>query len=253
MNPNIFLALGLALLLSAALSPEAKPWEGEVKEEEEAADEGCSDNSPPSAPALPAALFFRTKYQCSAVMVNERWVLTAAHCRRPRFWVRAGSQLRFSGRLFPHPNFTSAGPNGPHDNDLMLLRLWRPLSGVGRQPLALPSVCPGPWTRCSLATWTPGPGGHRALRSTPSSLICNNDCRSLLGMGVTENMLCAAPPSGSREECQGNSPGGPLLCDGQLYGLVSWGGQPCPSAESPGVFTSICKYLDWIQETMRNN
>lgn len=48
---------------------------------------------------------------------------------------------------------------------------------------------------------------------------------------------------------QGDS-GGPLLCNGKLYGLVSWGDFPCGKLGQPGIYTNVCCYLDWIRTTM---
>uniref|UniRef100_A0A8C3WM70 Kallikrein related peptidase 8 n=1 Tax=Catagonus wagneri TaxID=51154 RepID=A0A8C3WM70_9CETA len=65
---------------------------------------------------------------------------------------------------------------------------------------------------------------------------------------VTESMVCAGDSSGA-DTCQGDS-GGPLVCGGVLQGITSWGSDPCGLPEKPGVYTNICRYLDWIKKTM---
>lgn len=50
---------------------------------------------------------------------------------------------------------------------------------------------------------------------------------------------------------QGDS-GGPLVCRGKLQGLVSWGMERCALPGYPGVYTNLCKYYDWIQQTMQS-
>ena len=48
--------------------------------------------------------------------------------------------------------------------------------------------------------------------------------------------------------------GSPFSCDRTgdgdwvVAGALSWGGSPC--SESPGVFTRVSEYLDWISENV---
>lgn len=48
--------------------------------------------------------------------------------------------------------------------------------------------------------------------------------------------------------CQGDS-GSPLVCAGEVHGLVSWG-QGCAVANYPGVYVKVCEFVYWIQDTM---
>uniref|UniRef100_A0A8C9FGR1 Peptidase S1 domain-containing protein n=1 Tax=Pavo cristatus TaxID=9049 RepID=A0A8C9FGR1_PAVCR len=64
---------------------------------------------------------------------------------------------------------------------------------------------------------------------------------------VTQRMLCAGLPEGGVDTCQGDS-GGPLLYANrhwQVVGIVSWG-FGCGTPSTPGVYTSVRAYLDWI-------
>lgn len=48
--------------------------------------------------------------------------------------------------------------------------------------------------------------------------------------------------------CQGDS-GSPLVCAGEVHGLVSWG-QGCALPKYPGVYVKVCEFLHWIEDTL---
>lgn len=43
------------------------------------------------------------------------------------------------------------------------------------------------------------------------------------------------------------------MCDGRLQGIVSWGPGICGDPKKPGVYVNLCKYTQWLQDTMRWN
>lgn len=83
----------------------------------------------------------------------------------------------------------------------------------------------------------------QSLFLSPYLCFLGSLCRgsSHLSIGVS---ISVPPP-------QGDS-GGPLVCRGQLQGLVSWGMERCALPGYPGVYTNLCKYRSWIEETMRH-
>ena len=64
---------------------------------------------------------------------------------------------------------------------------------------------------------------------------------------LTRNMICAG--GGKVDSCQGDS-GGPLIVNTgkklTLVGVTSWG-YGCGIKGSPGVYTKVANYIDWIE------
>jgi len=61
-------------------------------------------------------------------------------------------------------------------------------------------------------------------------------------------MICATVPCGSKDFCPGDD-GGPLVVDGQLVGIASWG-IGCALSCFPGVYSNVATLKSFItQET----
>nr|XP_058900223.1 kallikrein-12-like isoform X5 [Kogia breviceps] len=88
-----------------------------------------TDCTPHSQP-WQVALFEGTQLRCGGVLIDRRWILTAAHCSASRYWLSLGEhslsqldwteQIRHSGLSVTHPGYQAALQN--HDNDLRLLQ-----------------------------------------------------------------------------------------------------------------------------------
>ncbi|XP_026514339.1 cationic trypsin-like [Terrapene carolina triunguis] len=164
-------------------------------------------------------------------------------------------QFSAAQEIISHPGFRapSAGSRD-YENDIMLLRLSPPAVYTDYvQPLALTDSCPPEGTHCTVMGWGTTTSPAETYPDVPQCLdvdiLSNTICEDAYPEKVTENMLCAGVLEGGKDSCQGDS-GGPLVCNGKLQGLVSWGDHPCAQPNKPGVCTSICKYLAWIQETI---
>lgn len=72
---------------------------------------------------------------------------------------------------------------------------------------------------------------------------------------LTDNMFCAGFPEGGKDSCQGDSGSPFALSDNNRFwaaGVVSWGIE-CGREGTYGVYTSVSKYLGWINKTMHEN
>ncbi|KAM4825034.1 kallikrein-2-like, partial [Thomomys bottae] len=194
---------------------------------------------------------------------------------------------------FPHPLYdTSLLPGSDGSHDLMLLRLSAPANLTHAvQVLGLPTQEPALGSTCVASGWgsvhpekrTPapeprlrrrpdrGPGVPGRQRSAgrhlspgpsvmfPKTLQCvdlrlmsNDLCGGVYSKKVTEFMLCAGRWKGGKDTCKGDS-GGPLICNGMLQGLTSWGGDPCALPRQPALYTKLMPYRKWIEDIMIAN
>ncbi|XP_036382604.1 tissue-type plasminogen activator [Megalops cyprinoides] len=220
-------------------------------------------------------------FLCGAVLIDSCWVLSAAHCFQERH--AAGALQVVMGRTFRQRNSSSEQifsvekywlhqqyDEETYDNDIALLKLK---SDVGicaiNSPEVLPACLPEPslvlpdWTECEIS----GYGKEKEFDAFYSERVKRGRVRlwphnlcvpeRLSGRLVTQNMLCAGDTRGLDDACKGDS-GGPLVCpkDGRLtlMGLISWG-DGCGKKDTPGVYTRVTRYIDWITNTMtgRNN
>ncbi|XP_077196892.1 kallikrein-11-like [Paroedura picta] len=217
----------------------------------------CIEHSQPWT----VALFDGSKFHCTGTLISDKWVVTAAQCHtgRPLFvslgqhslWhLEFTEQLRIAVKTIRHPFFDSYS----RANDIMLVKLLIPvIVNKNVRPLALPRHCPIPHSHCVLPGW-----GSTFFQKAllPDVLHCGNittlsdsECSEVYSTALTKNMLCATVQRGGSDTCQGD-PGSPLVCNNQLQGITSWGLEECSQGEIPRVFTKVCHYIKWLEQTM---
>jgi len=224
-------------------------------------------------------LYFQTgDYQCGALLINEQWALTAAHClsdaqgkgiavskmkvRVHRHDLKKDNEHKCAetvkiAKKFEHPDWndrTSA-------NDIALLRLKQPVRCA--DSITMPSLDDGSYsdadTTATAAGWglTKDQGqSSNVLKSVDLKLLTNAQCEQKYGYRgqIDDSMICAIGDlKGGEDSCQGDS-GGPLFVQQGgvdiIVGIVSWGSNKgCAAKKTAGVYTRVSSYLEWIEET----
>ncbi|XP_004608403.2 trypsin [Sorex araneus] len=217
----------------------------------------CGRNSVPYQVSLNSGYHF-----CGGSLINSQWVVSAAHCYKSRIQVRlgehnievteGGEQFINSAKVIRHPRYNG----NTIDNDIMLIKLSNPATINARvATVSLPSSCASAGTQCLISGWgntlSSGTNYPEVLQCLTAPILSDSTCRNAYPGQITSNMMCLGFLEGGKDSCQGDS-GGPVVCNGQLQGIVSWG-YGCALKGKPGVYTKVCNYVSWIQQTIASN
>ena len=202
---------------------------------------------------------------CGASIINEYWILTAAHCVQgesaSNTGVRVGNSNSYAqggetydaAQIIIHENYNSVS-NG---SDIALIRLedpivynnfTQPVLVVCDQQVDLGVEDPGEMS------WITGWGNDEGTANNPDQLqVVGVPITTQSNYGnISSDMIMAGYPNGGYDSCQGDS-GGPMVvlaADGETYlqvGVVSWG-NGCAEPGYPGVYARVSYFIDWICE-----
>ncbi|XP_033149902.1 serine protease 7 [Drosophila busckii] len=225
---------------------------------------------------------------CAGTLINQRYVLTAAHCLVGRILREIGplSSVRLGehdtrssvdcpsggGSCAPaaqrlgiaearaHELYKESSPNQQHDIGLIrLLSNIRYSNSI--QPICLPSVVAPESRQVGQQFMVVGWG--RTLQTARSpikqklavSFVAPEQCRRKFAerkISIVPTQLCAGGKY-AQDSCDGDS-GGPLMRFRDnawvLEGVVSFG-YKCGLKDWPGVYTSVAAYDIWIRQQIR--
>ncbi|XP_042887061.1 uncharacterized protein LOC122262915 [Penaeus japonicus] len=220
-------------------------------------------------------------YQCGGALIDDRHVLTVAHCVKDihpsEIKVRLGEwdvssktefyahvEMRASG-VYAHPEYDAANLV----NDVAIIRLEKAVD-FAINPHITPVCLPDKFAdfthqRCTATGWgkdafTSDSKFSQLLKEVELPVVDYQRCEMALqqarlgsSFSLHQGNICAGGEK-DQDTCKGDG-GGPLVCsaaDGsiQLAGLVSWG-IGCGHPGVPGVYVKVSHYLEWIRAITR--
>ncbi|XP_028661693.2 LOW QUALITY PROTEIN: complement factor I [Erpetoichthys calabaricus] len=192
---------------------------------------------------------------CGGIYIGGCWVLTAAHCVRPKpelyrvklgMWNSIKSDVNTDSlpaeKVIIHEDFNPS----TYENDIALIKFKNVYKNKEciRENKFIAPVCV-PWSeyqfkpghKCIISGWGRAEAYKRVYILNVATIEIIGNCSGIYKNRYFKGMECAGTFDGSVDTCQGDS-GGPLVCTDDsgvayVWGIVSWG-EKCGVAYYPG-------------------
>jgi len=217
---------------------------------------------------------------CGGTIINEHWILTAAHCidyptkpRKYEIYVGVDRLSKKDRKVAKKHKISKVIVHEEYDketflNDIALLRTKEPIDFKASRGyvngICLPLNDKDPKGWGTVTGWghtLEGGDNSDVLQEVKVPIVprelCNeaydDDPDDDIEENIFDTQLCAGAPN--RDSCQNDS-GGPLVQRNKkgvhtLIGVVSYG-SGCGDRHYPGVYTKVASYMDWMFEKMKD-
>ncbi|NWI13449.1 FA10 factor, partial [Crypturellus soui] len=212
-----------------------------------------------------AVLLHEDNLLCGGTILNEYFILTAAHCAKQpgelvvivgdvdREKQEQSEAIHRAEKRIIHDAFDFE----TYDSDIALIKLKEPIKF---SEYVIPACLPEEDFATEVLMKQPSgivsgfgrifPSGRLAKRMKVLQIpyVDMDTCKPAIRSLVTENMFCAGYSKDGRDACSGDG-GGPHVTqyNGTYFatGIVSWG-EGCGTPGKYGIYTNLSKFLPWI-------